>query len=571
MIPFKWRGKYICFYCGEHINDYSDLRQHTIDHGDCTDNDRAIKLVKAGDAEVKIDVSDITCKLCLVSFMYFDDMLTHLMLDHHLPYNKDVPLALTTYRLVDLKCVFCDSSFNYFNKLVSHVNLKHPVNQLYCHDCNQKFNKKRDLESHIRARHRSEYVCMKCPVTFDSNAALQKHKATSHASLCNVCFEPFSSDTGRANHIKKVHFDNDILQCGFCLKILSTKIAFLNHASKCNVKDSKDYIETVDDDKKPTVVQIRNNIACIINMSTALPFKYFMNKFRCFYCAKDFTECDDLKEHTVVEHPICNSKLKCMRLRNREAGAKVKLDVSTLSCKMCFEPMKDLDYLIDHLVVEHKAQYDKAVDHNVQPFKLIKDDFPCPFCAESYRYFSSLLKHISENHTENNVICPFCGVTFRADHNLRFHISFKHKTGNFKCTVCDLSFPTKAHLRDHSGSVHGDKVAQCQECLEKFTTLYAVQRHRINVHGLGHKCSYCGKLFTKKSFMVNHVRRLHLKEKNVECSVCFERFFDANALKMHTIKHVGERNFHCDICGKKFLWKKNLIGHMSSHIKTNPV
>lgn len=520
---------------------------------------------------MKIDVSDVTCKICNKSFALFDDILSHLMIEHELPYDRDVPLFITTYRLVDLKCVFCDRSYNYFHKLVSHVNHTHPVNHLYCLFCHQKFNKKNDLDTHTRARHRLKYFCKKCPLNFDSSVALQKHKASSHGSLCNICFEAFPSDPSRVSHIKKVHFGNDVLQCGFCLKILTTKIAFLNHAAKCNVKgNSEEYIKTVVDDKKPTVAQIRNNITCIINMSTAIPFKFFMNNFRCFYCIKDFTECDDLKEHTITEHPVCDVKFKCMKLRNRQSGIRVKIDISSLSCKVCFEPMQDLEHLIDHLVVEHKAPYDKTVDHHFEPFKLIKDNFPCPFCPEPFRYFCTLLKHVSESHSENRAICPYCGVTFRTEPNLRFHISLKHNTTSYKCSACDLSFPTRRHLREHSGSAHGSKVAKCSECTEKFKSPYAVQRHKIDVHGIGHKCSYCGRMFTKKSFMVDHIRRSHLKEKNVECPVCFQRFFNKYMVSRHMVTHVGERNFHCDICGKKFLWKKNLIGHMSTHLKSNP-
>lgn len=571
VIPFKWRGKYICFYCGDDVDTYKDLRDHTRGHGNCSDQDRALTLVRGKDTEVKVDVSDMTCNICKETFANFDDILFHLTCKHNLKFDKDVDLSMITpYRLIDLKCMSCNESFNYYSKLIKHINHEHPVNCFTCDHCDQKFNKKRDLESHIRTHHKSAYACPKCLLRFPTYAALQKHKSNAHVSACNVCFEPFSSDGKRLKHMKRAHLqgnDSDHLQCGFCLKTLTTKIAFLKHAAQCNVTDtSKLNSKSIDTVKKPNVVQIRNNIVCIINMSTALPFKYFMNKFRCFYCTKDFLECDDLKDHTVREHPVCDSKLKAMRLRNREHGIRVKLDVASLSCKICFKPIEDLNILIDHLIADHDAQYDKTVDNNVQPFRLIKDNFACPFCGEIFRYFSMLLKHVSQSHTDNRIICVYCGKSFRTDPNLRAHISLRHKSNSYKCDTCDLEFITKQALKDHSGKVHGTKVAKCLECSEKFTSCYSMQRHMIDVHGTGHKCSYCGKLFIKNSHMINHVRRTHLKEKNVECSVCFERFFDAQLLRMHTVKHVGERNFHCDICGKKFLWKKNLKGHMSSHI-----
>ncbi|KAM3957655.1 LOW QUALITY PROTEIN: uncharacterized protein ACR2FA_008364 [Aphomia sociella] len=561
----------MCFYCGDDLANYGELRKHTKAHGFCSDRDRALRLVRTSDAEVKIDVSDVTCELCNEIFSSFDEIVTHLTFKHKLPYNKEVELIISQYRLVDLKCLLCEESFKYFSKLITHVNNRHPINCFLCHQCNQKFNKKRDLESHLRTHHRKEYQCTKCSVVFSNNAALQKHKSHSHTSTCNICFETFSSNSKRLKHMKLEHISDGVLQCGFCFKTLSTKLAFLNHAAKCNVKDDSKTLDesiTIDDaEKKASVSEIRNNIACILNMSTAIPFKYFMNRFRCFYCPKDFTECDDLKDHTVVEHPLCDIKLKCLRLRNREDGIKVKVDISSLSCKMCFETMQDLDALINHIISEHKAQYIKSVDNNIQPFKLVKENFSCPFCGEVYRYFGILLKHVSRSHTDNKIICVFCGKSFRTDPSLRAHISRRHKPNNYKCEFCELEFSTSNALQIHCGRVHGTKIAECLECSEKFTSQYWMQRHMINVHGTGHKCSYCGKLFTKNSHMVNHVRRTHLKEKNVQCSVCFERFFDVQHLRTHTVKHVGERNFHCDFCGKKFLWKKNLRAHMSSHIK----
>lgn len=556
----------MCFYCGDDLPDHDTLRMHTKGHGICSDRDRAVRLVKSGDSEVKIDVSDITCELCHETFGTFDEIVSHLMVKHKLPYHRDVELILTTYRLADLKCLQCEESFDYLSKLISHVNTSHPSNCFLCDRCNQKFNKKSDLRAHFRTQHKTKYNCLKCSLSFNTNALLQNHKLNAHMSMCNICFNTFTSASKRLKHMKKEHNFDGILQCGLCLKILQTKQAFFRHAAKCNIMGESKPIVIDDAEKEAPVKDLRSNIACILNMSTAMPFKHFMNRFRCFYCPKDFTECDDLKQHTVMEHPLCDIKLKSMRLRNRKEEG-IKVDTSSLSCKLCFESMTDLDVLTDHIISEHKAKYDKSIPSVLQPFKLIKENFPCPFCGVAYGYFSTLLKHVSKDHSDNRKICVYCGESFRSDPNLRAHITRHHRSARYKCNLCDSEFINNNDLQLHSGRKHGVKVANCPQCPEKFISRYRMHRHLIDAHGTGHKCSYCGNLFTRHSFMMSHVRRLHLKEKNVECSVCFERFFDGQRLKMHMIKHIGERNFHCDFCGKKFLWKKNLRGHMASHIK----
>lgn len=567
LIPFKWRGKYLCFYCGDDTKTPDRLRKHTKGHGPCSDRDRAIRLVKSADAEIKIDVSDVTCEICSESFPFLDEIIDHLIFKHQLPYEKDIDMLVSAYRLVDLQCLLCDKSFTFLSKLISHMNTDHPNNSFECSECKKTFNKKRDLDSHLRAHHKKYHACTKCGETFPTNSALQIHRSNAHSSTCNICFQVFSSDGKRLAHLKSDH-DTEQSKCGFCNKVLTTKQAFIRHAANCEHKPKEETVVIDDEEKKMSVKEIRNSLAAIFNMTTALPFKFFMNRLRCFYCTRDFTTCEELKEHSLSEHPHCDISFKSMRLRNRYDGVQIKVDTSSLSCRLCHIELQDLSDLIDHLTKEHKVKCDMTVESNLQPFKLIKDNYPCPICGEVYRYFGLLLKHVSASHSGNKHICMYCGKAFRTDPNLRAHVSRRHKTAdNHKCTNCDLQFPTIGTLRNHQGTVHGTKLVQCFECSEKFTSKYSMQRHLITSHGRGHKCTYCDKLFTKNSFMVNHVRRSHLKEKNVECSVCFERFFDRQRLKMHMVKHVGERNFHCDICGKKFLWKRNLRGHMASHIR----
>uniref|UniRef100_A0A2H1VCI6 SFRICE_008916 n=1 Tax=Spodoptera frugiperda TaxID=7108 RepID=A0A2H1VCI6_SPOFR len=568
LVPFKWRGKYLCFYCGDDMYSHDSLRKHTKDHGPCNDKDRAIRLVKSSDIEIKIDVSDITCEICNETFPVLEEIINHLIKKHDLPYNKDVEIFISAYRLVNLQCLVCDKSFNYFRKLIIHMNNQHPDNCFPCPRCDQKFNKKRDLGSHMRSYHKESYDCHKCDDKFPSSAALKNHLSNSHSCTCNICFKTFSSESKRLTHLKSEH-DMDQNKCGFCDKVLTTKQAFFRHASKCKLNPSEESIVVEDEDNKISVKVIRISLACIFNMTTALPFKYYMNRFRCFYCPKDFTFSDDLKHHTIMEHPVCDINFKAMKLKNKYDGVLIKIDISKLTCKLCLVPLKDLPELIAHLSREHKANCHASVENNMQPFKLIKDDYSCPICEESFRYFGVLLKHVSANHNNNKHICMYCGKSFRTDPNLRGHITRRHnKSEKFDCDSCELLFNSKPALKKHQATVHGTKDIKCIKCSEKFISQYAMQRHLINSHSTGHKCTYCDKLFTKNSFMVNHVRRSHLKEKNVECSVCFEKFFDGARLKMHMVKHVGERNFHCDICGKKFLWKRNLRGHMTSHIRT---
>lgn len=587
IIPFKWRGKYLCFYCSKDIAEYTELRKHTKSHGNCSIKDHSLKVLKGGqNMEIKVDISNISCEICTEPFPSFDEVVTHLFVKHKLEYDKGVDMAIEEYKLVDLSCIGCEEKFTYFGYLVSHVNNNHPKNCLICDKCNQKFNKKRDLFSHMKNYHREGgYQCELCPQTFSSLNILRKHRNNRHLTRCNICHLKLPSAALKQKHIEIEHPDDGSLQCDTCFKEFHTKQGLRMHNRKCKGEEifeiaikKEEYVamdldQNYDDQvKRPSVKQIRENIVIVINMSTAIPFNFYKNKFNCFYCSKDFPDSDSMREHTVMEHPVCDIKEKCIR-KCRESVACVKIDISSLACKICFESMTDLEHLLDHLISKHNANYDKSITTCLQPYKLIKDHMACPHCPdEEFRFFGTLLKHMNNKHTNNNIICVYCGQTFRRDQNLRVHIWRHHRDGRFKCNICGAECKIPSRLYMHMARAHGVKAAKCPKCSESFATQYLRQKHLIEAHDSGHKCSFCGKLFTRNSFMRDHVRRTHLKEKNVECSICNMKFFNNILLRRHMVKHSGEKNFHCDVCGERFFWRKSLRTHMARHNKhLNPV
>jgi hypothetical protein len=543
------------------------MKKHVRTHIPCADDDRAIKLIKGQESEVKFDVSDgLSCTRCNKEFSDFQDLTTHLNVSHKLPYNKTLQSRMAMYRLVDFKCLLCNETFQNLCILIRHTNRSHSMNCYVCQDCGRNFNKERDLRSHMNYYHKKEYKCVPCSLTFASKDAFLKHKSRPHVSVCNICFEKFPSDKKRLEHMHREHFreDSTTFVCGFCNKQYNTKLALLNHVGQCKIK-GKIQVGSVKidlDNRKQVSAQIKSNIITIINMSTAMPFRYCMNKFGCFFCLQDFAECEGLRTHTLTKHPSCDEEdLKWMRPKNY----KLKLDISSLSCKVCREPILTIESLIDHLTTDHKTDYDKSVKFNIHAYKLIDKEFPCLVCNETFELFWDLMKHSSQNHRKMESVCMHCGKSFNAVSSLNIHLTAKHNPEGYKCEICNAEFKTGHLLNGHMGKVHGKKTTKCKLCTEKFINPHMMRRHMIEAHDRGYKCSHCGKLFTNNSFMVEHVRRTHLKEKNAECSVCFERFFDHRLLNIHMVKHVGERKFHCDVCGKSFLWKKNLRVHLKSH------
>ncbi|XP_045506141.1 PR domain zinc finger protein 5-like isoform X1 [Colias croceus] len=580
IIPFKFRGKYLCFFCSKYVEEYAELRRHTKEHGECTIGTHSLKAIRGvSNVEIKIDVSEISCEVCKDMFLSINDVIDHLLEKHKIDYDKGIDMPLEEYRLKDLACVACDAKFTFFGYLVSHVNSNHPKNTFTCDTCQQKFNKKRDLFSHTKNYHREGgFVCELCHQTFTSLNILNKHKTNRHMSRCNICFLKLPSAVLKRKHMKTEHPDDGSMKCKICHKQFHTDIGLKMHSRNCRNVDiimEDNDIDVMDSDvkydvpKRNSVKQLRENIALVISLSTAIPFNFFHNKFNCFFCSKDFQDPDSLKEHTIMMHPVCDAREKSI-LKCRESESSVKIDISSLACKICFEQMKDLDSLLDHLIAQHDANYDKSIKTCLQPYKLVKDHMECPLCPhEVFRFFGTLLKHMNTVHTDNKNICVHCGQSFRREQNLRVHLWRRHSDGKFNCSICGLDCEIPSRLFMHMAKEHGVKASKCPICPEAFETQYLRQKHLIEAHDSGHKCSFCGKLFTRESFLRDHVRRTHLKEKNVECSVCSAKFFNNILLRRHMVKHSGVKNFHCDVCGDRFYWKKSLTSHMAKHKKND--
>lgn len=578
ILPFKWRGSHICFYCSTPIHDYIEFRKHTKSHGLCSTKNYAMKKLKGNGLAINVDVSEIACELCEQQFKNLELIAEHLINDHNLFYDKEIYSEIVEYRLIDLRCTHCDLQFEAFRHLVSHVNKNHPHNNFACHHCGRKFNKKRDITGHINCYHRlAGYVCKQCGLECKSLFELRKHTANTHLTRCHVCGKKFMNLNKLYKHVKLDHPNDDNKTCGYCLKELHSAVGLKQHMAKCKVRllsqgetesvtvsESNNSVNTSRTHEQ--IVRIRQNIQCVLNMSTAVPFR-FRVKFSCSYCSLKYDDYEVLKQHTQIEHPVCDIKSKSMK-KCKGKRTFVRVDIAALACKLCSAPMPNLEHFIDHAITTHDADYDKTVSLETcfEPYRLVKGNIPCLECPKVFRYLNTMLRHFNLEHSNNNVICDYCGRGFRSTTNLKMHLQNAH-IGSCECKICNAKFKNQSVLVRHMAKSHNEKTFKCANCSEMFESAYQRQTHLIKVHGIGHKCEYCGKMFTKHSFMDSHVRRTHLKEKNVACSVCNDRFFDNHLLRMHMVKHDGERKFKCELCGKAFLRQKNLRTHMDTHKK----
>lgn len=85
-----------------------------------------------------------------------------------------------------------------------------------------------------------------------------------------------------------------------------------------------------------------------------------------------------------------------------------------------------------------------------------------------------------------------------------------------------------------------------------------MQRHKDDRQ---HICNVCSKECTTSSSLSAHIRYVHLKIKDFECSVCNKKFRRKLELTEHMARHTGQVLYTCPFCPKTFTSSSNYFSH----------
>ncbi|KAM3957657.1 uncharacterized protein ACR2FA_008366 [Aphomia sociella] len=308
---------------------------------------------------------------------------------------------------------------------------------------------------------------------------------------------------------------------------------------------------------------LRETIVTILENSTAMPFRRYGNKYRCFYCNCSYHHALDLRNHTTG-HQHMN---KFTSVKKNVTQLLVKFDITDLQCKICSQSIESFESLIDHLQ-KHDINVNEDVLQYIISFKLSDGDIKCLLCDESFSFFGPLLLHTHRKHTRREFICETCGIGFGSKGALHRHSQSVHPTSTYQCRHCDKKF-FAVHRRDnHEKRIHDVNERKCHICEAVLGSIYKKDTHLATAHNVWSsefKCDVCPKKFRYKHLLLSHTRRIHLKEKKVICEVCGDKFFDRRLLKLHMVKHSDSKPFQCGTCQKKFPRKCGLVIHTRIH------
>ena len=80
-------------------------------------------------------------------------------------------------------------------------------------------------------------------------------------------------------------------------------------------------------------------------------------------------------------------------------------------------------------------------------------------------------------------------------------------------------------------------------------------------------CSVCGLQFACRRDVKRHMREVHEKPQEFNCSYCGKNFPKKPNLKIHERIHTGEKPYKCESCGHAFTAASNLYHHKKKHMK----
>ena len=166
------------------------------------------------------------------------------------------------------------------------------------------------------------------------------------------------------------------------------------------------------------------------------------------------------------------------------------------------------------------------------------------------------------------------------------------------CSICIKVFEDDTQLFDHKRNDHREKERpfECKLCYKTFTDIYYLHKHESAEHSGESKCEICGDIFPSKSKMFlhkykhkerqfgcdhcqmsfrkeyareKHIKRTHLKEKNVSCDKCEYKGFALTDVRTHIlIKHSDKRPYQCQLCPSAFKRVTSLYTHQETHNET---
>ncbi|CAF4940141.1 unnamed protein product [Pieris macdunnoughi] len=239
--PFIYlQANFKCFYCSEVFPEVSSVLQHSNYH---TLPDRPSLLkndyLKQGKRVIRVDISDLKCRLCDHKLNELEDVRQHLETEHHKEF-KAAGDGLMAYDLTAnnglIACYKCKETFTSFHLLNRHMNAH---SSFVCETCGVGFVSQRRLINHTIVHQNGTHKCKQCDEVFPTKLKLRYHVITKHNKTdkrirrkCPHCLERFTEHYRKMTHLREAHGITFSFDCRFCSEVFPTRKALTKHTTQ---------------------------------------------------------------------------------------------------------------------------------------------------------------------------------------------------------------------------------------------------------------------------------------------------------------------------------------------------
>uniref|UniRef100_A0AAG5D6E8 C2H2-type domain-containing protein n=1 Tax=Anopheles atroparvus TaxID=41427 RepID=A0AAG5D6E8_ANOAO len=171
--------------------------------------------------------------------------------------------------------------------------------------------------------------------------------------------------------------------------------------------------------------------------------------------------------------------------------------------------------------------------------------------------------------------CHNCGLSTSSFLKLMRHISSTHKTvGYVEC--CGKKFSRRSRLLDHVVKLQSPNAFSCVVCKKAFFGRAGLNEHNMRhspVENNGLQCDQCNRSF-KKISQLNLNCKQHVSEdareaEELTCSVCQKKFLNKKSLKVHYGRIHGPEEIICEQCPESFKTLAQFRSHKKAKHNSN--
>lgn len=198
----------ICLYCAEQFKDFALFRRH-MDEFHQSYNRRVVFHHVSSENFLKLDCTELTCRICSNRFQTLAEIAKHLRAEHKARLRLEKQLDILPYILAKdrIACGICGSNQPGIRHLGRHI--ANHFQRFTCESCGKSYINNTGLKVHVRScTKKGIYPCLKCHKEFLSTEERREHVVSSKRCwhyVCEVCKTRFVSWRQKQEHLVEVH------------------------------------------------------------------------------------------------------------------------------------------------------------------------------------------------------------------------------------------------------------------------------------------------------------------------------------------------------------------------------